>query len=90
MIRFPKLHIATSVTNRILNIADEIDAAAPIPAVPAPKEPPAVPDPGPSGAQLDAQLGAPPGDDLPGLETDEPATDQLAAAVAAGEDLIRA
>lgn len=60
MIKFPRVHIATSVTNRILDIADGIPAPTPPPdATRAPLAP------GPSvamqGAAIDAKLSqAPP------------------------------
>lgn len=57
MIRFPKMHIATSVVNRILNAADDLEPprAAPVPHAPA------VPDPTAEGAAIDRALASPPG-----------------------------
>lgn len=59
-INFPKLHVATSVTNRILNIAKEIDERYPMPqpALPTPINMPNVPQSvAAQGEQLNAQLG---------------------------------
>lgn len=53
MIRFPKLHIATSVINRILNAADGVGAFNPINA-------PSMPEQNPNGPLLDQQLNTPP------------------------------
>lgn len=53
-IRFPKIHIATSVANHILNIADGLPPIAPEPVAP-----PVMPDIGGQGAALDAQLATP-------------------------------
>ena len=64
MIRFPQVHIATSVVNRILEIAENLPqegAGAPLSA-------PRVPDGAMLGAQLDAALGAPQPENLPGIE----------------------
>jgi hypothetical protein len=55
MIKFPKVHIAASVVNRIMNVRDEIDATA---AARAPREP-NVPDPTAEGEVIDAKLNAP-------------------------------
>ena len=54
-INFPRMHIANSVVNRILNVADGLEGAAPNAATP---EPP-VPDTFIEGEQLDAALAAP-------------------------------
>lgn len=54
-IRFPKIHLAESVSNRILNIADGLPTAMPD-VVPAPM----MPDIGTQGEALDAQLNTPP------------------------------
>lgn len=65
-IRFPKVHIAASVTNRILNVADEIERKRELrqqrPAVPSPT--PNVPNPAFGGTVLDQSL-AKPTPDLP-------------------------
>ena len=53
-IRFPKMHVAESVANRILNIADGVPGAKPLP-VPAPM----MPDVGGQGDNLDMQLATP-------------------------------
>lgn len=54
-IKFPKMHIADSVVNRIMNAANEIDIQTPISYVPDP----IVPDPTIEGAQLDLKLEQP-------------------------------
>lgn len=54
MIKFPKVHIATSVMNRILNLHDEIETAR----APASDRSPAL-DPSGQGAVLDAALDTP-------------------------------
>ena len=64
MIRFPQVHIATSVVNRILEIAENLpqeSAGTPVAA-------PLVSDGSQLGAQLDAALGAPQPGQLPGIE----------------------
>lgn len=55
MIKFPKVHIATSVVNRIMNLRDELNAP------PAPKvsRAPSVPDPTLEGDALTAKLTEP-------------------------------
>ena len=53
-IRFPKMHIAESVSNRILNIADGLPSATPILT-----PPPQLPDVGAQGDLLNAQLNTP-------------------------------
>jgi hypothetical protein len=58
MIRFPKMHIAQSVVNRILNAHDELEASMPTLA-PEPTPAPHVPDPTLEGAELDLALDAP-------------------------------
>ncbi len=61
-IRFPKMHIAESVANRILNLADDMRAGGfmPQPELAQPSMPDLPPSPTMEGAQLDAQLAAPP------------------------------
>lgn len=54
--KFPSMHIAESVVNRILNTWDEIPSPAPA-AAPAPE----VPNPAPQGAALDQALTTPQG-----------------------------
>lgn len=64
MIRFPQVHIATSVVNRILELAENLpqeSSGAPVSA-------PLVSDGSQLGAQLDAALAAPQPAELPGLE----------------------
>lgn len=90
MIKFPRVHIAQSVVNRILNTRDELARSSQTPAVAAPTPPPAVPDPTLEGAELDNNLAQPPPADLPPLEATEPAPDALASAVARGDNLISA
>lgn len=53
MIAFPKLHIATSVLNRIMNTLD--DKASPLNIMPAP----VIPDSTMLGLQIDEQASAP-------------------------------
>lgn len=60
MIRFPKMHIARSVTNRILNLADEIDAKDVAQAAPAVA--PSIPEATGAGMALDIKLATPPGE----------------------------
>lgn len=50
MIKFPRVHIATSVVNRILNVADGISATS------GTRTEPSVPDPTLEGAALTARL----------------------------------
>lgn len=57
MIKFPKMSVATSTVNRILNIWDEVDQLAL--AAPLPAAQPYVPDTAAQGAQLDAALSQP-------------------------------
>lgn len=91
MIKFPRLHIATSVQNRILNVRDELEGGSRIPAAaPSPVPPPVVPDPAPVGAVLDVKANTPPPDELPPLESEEPPADELAAKIARGDNLISA
>lgn len=54
MIKFPKVHIATSVVNRILNLRDEVAARAALAS-----RDPQVPDPALAGDVLDAKLAQP-------------------------------
>lgn len=51
MIRFPKMHIAESVANRLLNFASGLDSGG--------VARPSIPEPNPAGAELDARLTAP-------------------------------
>lgn len=60
MIKFPKLHIAQSVTNRILNVAHDIEArTASLQPPTVPSTPPPVPDPGPIGDAVAGALAQP-------------------------------
>lgn len=54
-IRFPKMHIAESVVNRILNLRDELPPVH----RPMPTPTPNVPDPNVQGLQLDQALAQP-------------------------------
>lgn len=54
-IRFPKMHIAASVSNRILNIADGLPAPAP-----GPMPDPVLPDVSGQGDALNQKLATPP------------------------------
>ena len=55
-IRFPKMHIAQSTANRILNVAAGLPSGAP----PAPMIPPVLPDVASQDQVLTAQLETPP------------------------------
>jgi hypothetical protein len=68
MIKFPKVNIATSVVNRILNAADDIPSLMGAPSVPN------VPDSGPLGETIDETIVAPMG---PLAPTDPALTDDL-------------
>ena len=57
-IRFPKMHVAASVSNRILNIADGLP-----PAIPEMTAPPVMPDIEAESDMLTQQLATPPGPD---------------------------
>lgn len=77
--KFPKMHIATSVVNRILNVADGLPSGAP--AMPAPE--PRLPNTADQSALLDAKLEAPIPGELPGLnESPDPG------GTASGKDLL--
>lgn len=58
MIKFPKLHIAQSVTNRILNVADELDDGEAQEATSI--VPPSLPDRDTAGDAIDVALATPP------------------------------
>lgn len=75
-VRFPKLHIATSVVNRIMNIHDELESKEKAPsAVPLPSPMPV--DPTLEGTMLNAALLEPnPSVDAP----DQSTADQIALA----------
>ena len=88
MIKFPRVHIATSVQNRILNLRDELNSSAAAPQAATPVPPPDVPDPALAGAVIDAQVSTPPPANVPPLEAQEPAADELGGMVARGDDLI--
>jgi hypothetical protein len=61
MIRFPRLNIATSTVNRILNVHDEIMRGRQQPsAIKSPADDPAPADPNLEGTMLNAQLMTPP------------------------------
>ncbi len=59
MINFPKVNIATSVVNRILNVHDELNRGTPSPALPELQGMPDVPEAAPEGAQLSGALAQP-------------------------------
>lgn len=73
MIKFPKVNVATSVVNRILNAADELEAKGAAP-VAAERGAPNVPDPTGLGLALDADIASPQG---PLAETDPEMTTDL-------------
>ena len=52
--RFPQYHLAASVVNRILNVADQVRE------MPEPTQPPQLPNTTQSGQQLDKALATPP------------------------------
>lgn len=54
--RFPKMHIAQSVTNRIMNLANSV-----APRIEVDRAAPAVPDPSQMGVAIDQALAQPPG-----------------------------
>lgn len=74
-IRFPRMHIATSVQNRIINMASAIGPQ--VSELPAP----AVPDATKEGAKLDQALSQPPGD----MAAPAGAEEAVAAAALEGE-----
>ena len=80
-IRFPKMHIAASTSNRILNIADGLPSPGPLPS-----PDPVLPQVGAQGAVLDAQLKTPP------LPTELPAgaDGEVVSAALTGESLVGA
>lgn len=92
MIKFPKVHIAASVLNRILDVRDELERSSKADTGagggPLPVPPPVVTDPAPLGAVLDVKANTPPPADVPPLETQEPAADELAGLLARGDNLI--
>lgn len=59
MIKFPRLHIAQSVTNRILNVARDVESSGLGSMASTPSPTPPVPDPEPMGAQVEAALSQP-------------------------------
>ncbi len=77
-IRFPKIHIAQSTSNRILNVAGGLPEPARAPIVP-----PMLPDVGRQGLVLDTQLATPP------VPTELPAgaDGAVVGAALAGDDL---
>jgi hypothetical protein len=80
-IRFPKMHIAESVANRILNIADGVPSSPSLPmAAPVPPDVPA------QGVTLDTQLATPPA----ATELPAGADGALVGAALAGDDLANA
>jgi len=92
VIKFPRVHIAESVQNRILNANAEIElgrmmAAPPPPPVP----PPDLPDTTLPSALIDAKVATPVPADVPPLEAPpEPPAGERAGMVARGDDLISA
>jgi len=81
MIKFPKVHIAQSVVNRILETRDELrrTSAKSGGGAPAPVPPPAVPDPSATGAALDVATGTPA---APASSPGDPAEGAIDAALA--------
>jgi hypothetical protein len=75
-IRFPKMHIAASVVNRILNAHDEIQSGrAAAAATRAPQDEPSPPDPNLEGTMLNMQLMQPP---APSEAPDDQTADAIA------------
>ena len=88
MIRFPKMHIAASVVNRIINIRDELNSGRvtiPIP-VPAEAREPEVPDPETLGIGIDEAIGTTP-TELPGAEPGTEANAAVASIAGGGTAL---
>ena len=73
MIKFPKMHVAASVVNRIMNAHHQLNAQAAAPASRPPSSP-NVPDNTQAGVALDAELGAP---QMP-VTADEPLATDIA------------
>ncbi len=76
-IKFPKYHIASSVVNRILNVADELGMPSELEV----REPPNVPDADAMGNAIDAAATTP----VPALEGEG---DPVTGTVARGDNLI--
>ena len=74
-LRFPRMHIAASVQNRILNVLDQLPPIAS--ELPAPN----VPDPSELGAQLDQAVTTPP----PAIPAPDDSTEAIASAAVQGE-----
>lgn len=91
MIKFPRVHIAKSVVNRILNARDELEGSMQPAGAGLELPPPNVPDPTLAGAVIDEKVHTPPPENVPPLETPaEPPSDELAGMLARGDDLITA
>lgn len=82
MIRFPKMHIAQSVVNRIMNVADDLEMAQNKPAM----HVPAMPDATAQGAALDEALATPPA----GVTPPEGAESGMLSAAIAGDSPVTA
>lgn len=84
-IRFPQLHIAQSVTNRILNVVDDLRESRIIPELPPQPGEPEVPvGTGIEGLKLDQALATPPGP----MEMPPGPEGAVAGGVATGTDII--
>lgn len=65
MIRFPRMHIAESVANRIMNLVHDMRETGIVPPPGMPTEPPELPQPPiVEGAALDQELATPPPQDM--------------------------
>lgn len=88
-IKFPRVHVARSVVNQILDVHDELERGRAIAASSSPTPAPTVPDPTLEGAELETRLRQPPGE-VPPTEPPAPGPDELASGIARGADLIDA
>lgn len=67
-IRFPKMHIASSVTNRLLNLADELEADGIASGSLVRASAPPIADTTMQSARLDAALSTPPAPAVPPID----------------------
>jgi len=84
-VKFPRIHIAESVVNRILNTYDEIELSRqPVEPPTMPEAPPTVPDPAVEGAVLQGELMQP----SPPVSGPELEQADITSTVLAGDDLV--